>query len=259
MVAQRTFNEFMGICEKFSMTADASKPQSPKATQLPRSRERNVGRHDDWKDNPTEWGERPAAGKKLRSRASAVVGTQKRQDVETGVRKEEAQLDEVVVTRSPEVKKRAQNIKRIRDKKETLAALMQHAKLQKQGLADEVEYDGDDIDEILMVTPSAKQTPKKVVKKVTKLEKPDPRDPDYVVKQRAYLKAKDRQEAIDYERMSSGARAASERAAAAKKAKLQRQQSDAEAARSAFRTKGVPFSDAKGSGHIVNGKKVYAS
>ena len=110
-----------------------------------------------------------------------------------------------------------------------------------------------------MVTPSTKQTTKKVVKSVTKLEKPDPRDPDYVVKQRAYLKAKDRQEAIDYERMSSGARAASERAAAAKKAKLQRQQSDAEAARSAFRTKGVPFSDAKGSGHIVNGKKVYAS
>jgi len=246
------------IDEKFSMAADTSKPQSPKPTKLPRSREANVGKHDDWRDKPTEWGERPAAGKKLRSRASAVVGTQKRQDVEIGVRKEEA-LDEVVVTRSPEVKKRAKNIKKIRDKREALAALMKHAKLQKQGLADEVEYDGDDIDEILMVTPSTKQTTKKVVKSVTKLEKPDPRDPDYVVKQRAYLKAKDRQEAIDYERMSSGARAASERAAAAKKAKLQRQQSDAEAARSAFRTKGVPFSDAKGSGHIVNGKKVYAS
>lgn len=258
MAEQRTFNEFMGICEKFSMTADASKPQSPKPTKLPKSRERNVGRHDDWKDKPTEWGERPAAGKKLKSRASAVVQSQHRQDVETGVRKEEA-LDEVVVTRSPEVKQRAKNIKKIRDKREALAALMKHAKLQKQGLADEVEYDGDDIDEILMVTPSTKQTTKKVVKSVTKLEKPDPRDPDYVVKQRAYLKAKDRQEAIDYERMSSGARAASERAAAAKKAKLQRQQSDAEAARSAFRTKGVPFSDAKGSGHIVNGKKVYAS
>ena len=63
----------------------------------------------------------------------------------------------------------------------------------------------------------------------------------------------------DYERMRMGAEAASERAAAVKKAKLQSQQSDAEAARSAFRTKGVPFSDAKGSGHIVNGKKVYAS
>lgn len=245
--------------EKFSMSADTSKPQSAKATQLPKSRERNVGRHDDWKDKPTEWGERPAAGKKLRSRASAVVGTQQRQDVETGVRKEEAQLDEVVVTRSPEVKQRAKNIKKIRDKKEALAALMKHAKMQKQGLADEVEYEGENVDEVLMVTPSTRQTTKKVARSITKLEKPDPKDPDYVVKQRAYLKAKQRQEAIDYERMRSGAEAASERAAAVKKAKLQRQQSDAEAARSAFRTKGVPFSDAKGSGHIVNGKKVYAS
>lgn len=245
--------------EKFSMAADSSQPQSPKATKLPKSRERNVGRHDDWKDKETEWGERPPAGKKLRSRASAVVGTQQRQDVETGVRKEEAQLDEVVVTRSPEVKQRAKNIKKIRDKKDALAALMKHAKLQKQGLADQVEYDGENVDEVLMVTPSTRQTTKKVAKKVTKIEKPDPNDPDYVVKQRAYLKAKQRQEAVDYERMSSGARAATERAAAAKKAKLQRQQSDAEAARSAFRTKGVPFSDAKGSGHIVNGKKVYAS
>ena len=212
MVAQRTFSEFMEICEatelgeKFSMTADTSKPQSAKATKLPRSRERNVGKHDDWKDKPTEWGERPPAGKKLRSRASAVVGTQQRQDVETGVRKEETELDEV-----------------------------------------------------LMVTPSTKQTTKKVAKKITKIEKPDPKDPDYVVKQRAYLKAKQRQEAIDYERMRSGAEAASERSAAYKKAKRERQQSDAESARTAFRTKGVPFSDAKGSGHIVNGKKVYAS
>ena len=191
--------------EKFSMTADASKPQSAKATKLPKSRERNVGKHDDWKDKPTEWGERPAAGKKLRSRASAVVGTQQRQDVETGVRKEENELDEV-----------------------------------------------------LMVTPATKKPTKKVVKSVTKIEKPDPSDPDYVRKQREYVKSK-QQEAIDYERMRSGAEAATDRAAAVKKAKLQRQQSDAEAARSAFRTKGVPFSDAKGSGHIVNGKKVYAS
>ena len=116
-----------------------------------------------------------------------------------------------------------------------------------------------ELDEVLMVTPSTKQTTKKVVRSVTKLEKPDPSDPDYVVKQRAYLKAKQRQEAIDYERMRSGAESASERAAAVKKAKLQRQQNDAESARTAFRTKGVPFSDAKGSGHIVNGKKVYAS
>ena len=193
------------IDEKFSMAADSSQPQSPKATKLPKSRERNVGKHDDWKDKPTEWGERPAAGKKLRSRASAVVGTQKRQDVETGVRKEETELDEV-----------------------------------------------------LMVTPAVKKPTKTVVKSVTKLEKPDPSDPDYVRKQREYVKSK-QQEAIDYERLKSGAEAATDRAAAVKKAKLQRQQSDAESARTAFRTKGVPFSDAKGSGHIVNGKKVYAS
>lgn len=76
------------IAEKFSLAADPSKPQSPKPTKLPRSREANVGRHDDWKDKPsTEWDDRPKKGKKLRSRASAVVGTQKRQDIETGVRK----------------------------------------------------------------------------------------------------------------------------------------------------------------------------
>jgi hypothetical protein len=46
-------------------------------------------------DKPsTEWSDRPPAGKKLKSRATTVVGTQKRQDVETGVR-EECQLDEV--------------------------------------------------------------------------------------------------------------------------------------------------------------------
>jgi hypothetical protein len=205
-LAQQLMNkEENELGEKFSMAADTSKPQSAKATKLPRSRERNVGKHDDWKDKPTEWGERPDAGKKLRSRVSAVVGTQQRQDVETGVRKEETELDEV-----------------------------------------------------LMVTPAVKKPTKTVVKSVTKLEKPDPSDPDYVRKQREYVKSK-QQEAIDYERLKSGAEAATDRAAAVKKAKLQRQQSDAESARTAFRTKGVPFSDAKGSGHIVNGKKVYAS
>ena len=266
MASNKTFAEFMEICEKFSMAADTSKPQSAKATKLPRSREGNVGTHDDWKDKvPTEWNDKTTEQKKknkLRSRASAVVGTQQRQDVETGVRKEEAQLDELRITRmSPEkqeVKRRAKNIKNIRTKRETLAALMKHAELQKKGLADEVEYDGENVDEVLMVTPATKKPTKKVVKSVTKIEKPDPSDPDYVTMQRAYVKSK-QQEAIDYERLRSGAEAANARAAAVKKAKLQRQQSDAEAARSAFRTKGVPFSDAKGSGHIVNGKKVYAS
>jgi len=252
------------IDEKFSMAADTSKPQSPKPTQLPKSRDRNVGKHDDWKDKPTEWGERPPAGKKLKSRLNAVVGTQQRQDVETGVRKEEAQLDELRITRlSPEkkeVKQRAQNIKKIRDNREALAALMRHAKLQKQGLADEVEYNGENVDEVLMITPATKKPTKKVVKSATKIEKPDPSDPDYVTKQREYIKAKNQQsEMVDYVRMRSRAERANARTAAVKQAKKERQQRDAEAARTAFRTKGVPFSDKQGSGHIVNGKKVYDS
>ena len=112
------------------------------------------------------------------------------------------------------------------------------------------------LDEILMVTPAVPKTTKKNTS-AKKITKPDQSDPDYVVKQREYLKQ--RQEAVDYERLRSGAEAASERSAAVKKANLQRQQSDADAARTAFRTKGVPFSDAKGSGHIRNGVKHYDS
>ena len=74
------------IVEKFSMAANPSKPQSPKLTKLPRSREKKIVPHDDWKDKPTEWGELPPAAKKLKTRAITVVGTQKRQDIETGVR-----------------------------------------------------------------------------------------------------------------------------------------------------------------------------
>lgn len=69
------------------MAADTSKPQSPKRTKFPLSRERNIGKHDDWEDKPsTEWDDTPPAAKKLKSRANAVVGTQRRQDKETGVR-----------------------------------------------------------------------------------------------------------------------------------------------------------------------------
>jgi len=74
------------IVEKFSMAADSSKPQSPKRTKLPRSREVKIGPHNDWNDKPTEWGELPPAAKKLRSRAITVIGTQRRQDGETGIR-----------------------------------------------------------------------------------------------------------------------------------------------------------------------------
>jgi GNAT superfamily N-acetyltransferase len=80
--------------EKFTLAADKSKPQSPTPTKLPLSRERNIGKHDDWKDKPsTEWDDTPPAAKKLRSRANAVVGTQRRQDKETGVTEETAVAD----------------------------------------------------------------------------------------------------------------------------------------------------------------------
>ena len=81
--------EEVEIDEKFSMTADRTKPQSPKPTKLPKGREKNIGKHDDWSENPNrDFGERSEGGKKLRSRAVAIVGTQKRQDKETGVREE---------------------------------------------------------------------------------------------------------------------------------------------------------------------------
>jgi hypothetical protein len=67
------------------------RPQSPKTTKLPRSREANIGKHDDWKDNtPTEWDGKTSEQKKaakLKSRLNAVVGTQRRQDAETGSRR----------------------------------------------------------------------------------------------------------------------------------------------------------------------------
>jgi hypothetical protein len=61
-----------GILEKFGLAADPSKPQSPKPTKLARKRKR----HDDW-EGPD--------GEKMNQRARRVVGTQRRQDTETGV------------------------------------------------------------------------------------------------------------------------------------------------------------------------------
>jgi len=110
-----------------------------------------------------------------------------------------------------------------------------------------------------MITPATKKPTKKVVKSITKLKKPDPSDPDYVEKYRAWIESRKQSEMVDYVRLSSGAERATAKAAAAKQAKRERQQGDAEAARRAFRTKGIPFSDRQGSGHIVNGEKVYAS
>lgn len=61
---------------------------SNKTTYLPKSRERNIGRHNDWTDKPLEWGERPEAGKKLKRRLNAVVGTRRREDKEVGMRED---------------------------------------------------------------------------------------------------------------------------------------------------------------------------
>jgi len=99
--------EETGLDEKFALAADKSKPQSPTPTKLPLSRERNIGKHDDWKDKPsTEWGERSPAAKKLQSRASAVVGTQRRQDKETGVTKEETAIVKQEAPPTPEEKRK---------------------------------------------------------------------------------------------------------------------------------------------------------
>lgn len=80
LLEQLTDEEFEELCEK-----------APRPTRLSKSRERNIG-HDDWKDkdpDTRDWGERPPAGKKLRSRLISTVGTRRREDIETGVRTEE--------------------------------------------------------------------------------------------------------------------------------------------------------------------------
>jgi len=60
---------------------------SPRPTKLPLSRERMTKKVDDWKENPDrDFGKRGTAAKNLKSRANAVVGTQRRQDTEVGLR-----------------------------------------------------------------------------------------------------------------------------------------------------------------------------
>lgn len=87
----------------FEVREERERNQSPRPTVLPRSRERDIGKHDDWKDEPsTEWGDRSEAGKKLRRRALAVVGTRRREDKETGVYEEFKDL-------TPEKEERVKN------------------------------------------------------------------------------------------------------------------------------------------------------
>ena len=77
--------------ELYEAYLEEARGSGPKLTVLPKSRERDIGKHDDWKDkspDDMEWGERPEAGKKLRRRATAVVGTRRREDKEVGLREE---------------------------------------------------------------------------------------------------------------------------------------------------------------------------
>lgn len=114
--------------------------------------------------------------------------------------------------------------------------------------------------EIFLLTPQPK---KKSEQSPKPKPKPNPnRDPygeDPAVTRVRLKKKQQQSEMVDYARISSGADAATERAAAAKRAKLEKQRSDADAARHAARTTGIPFSDAKGSGFIRNGVKHYST
>ena len=86
--------EILGLSESYNQVIAneielEEKSGSPRPTFMPRSRERDIGKHDDWKDKPAEeWDDETSEQKKarkLRRRASAVVQTQRRQDRETNV------------------------------------------------------------------------------------------------------------------------------------------------------------------------------
>lgn len=73
------------------------KRSGAKTTYLPKSREKDIGRHDDWKDphpDTLDWGQKSIKAQKLSRRANAVIGTQRRQDKEIGLRKED--LDSII-------------------------------------------------------------------------------------------------------------------------------------------------------------------
>jgi hypothetical protein len=55
-----------------------------------------------------------------------------------------------------------QRISRRLEIKKITCSIDEARKIAKLGIADEVEYDGENVDEVLMVTPSTKQTTKKV-------------------------------------------------------------------------------------------------
>lgn len=66
---------------------------SVRSTVLPKSRERDIGRHDDWKDphpDTQDFGQDSPAKQKLKRRMIAVIGTRRREDKEAGLRKEDS-------------------------------------------------------------------------------------------------------------------------------------------------------------------------
>jgi len=73
-----------------------SMPGELRPTFMPKSREQNIGKFDDWKhQTPETWEGKTAeekAASRLRARASAVVQTQRRQDREVGIRREELDI-----------------------------------------------------------------------------------------------------------------------------------------------------------------------
>jgi hypothetical protein len=107
--------EILGLHEAYNQVYELDeveleeKSGSPRPTFMPKSRERDIGKHDDWKDKPTEnWDDKTSEQKKadkLRRRASAVVQTQRRQDRETNV-KEEKDATEIGITGLPIPKKK---------------------------------------------------------------------------------------------------------------------------------------------------------
>ena len=68
---------------------------SVRSTVLPKSRERDIGRHDDWKDphpDTQDFGQDSPAKQKLKRRMIAVIGTRRREDKEAGLRKEDSEF-----------------------------------------------------------------------------------------------------------------------------------------------------------------------
>lgn len=84
--AKRTLNK-----EEFK----AKNKGSVRSTVLPKSRERDIGRHDDWKDphpDTQDFGQDSPAKQKLKRRMIAVIGTRRREDKEAGLRKEDSEF-----------------------------------------------------------------------------------------------------------------------------------------------------------------------